>query len=176
MNRQDKAEFVSSFHGVLKQAPLVVVVGFQGTPVNQSNQIRRALDQNGIAFRVVKNTLAKRALDGTGMESISAHLTGMTALVVSGDDAVATAKYLRTAFNGYPTIRFIAGFYQGEVFVGDAVKSIADLPTREDMLSTLLRTMQEPGSQLLSVLQAPARDIVNLLHNYENKLSEAAGE
>lgn len=176
MNRQEKADFVNSFHGNLADSSLVVVAGFKGTPVNQINQLRRTLKANGIQLKVVKNSLAKRALDGTGMEGLSPHLVGMTALMVSGDDALGAAKFLRGTLPTYPTMQFIAGYYQGEVFVGEAVKSIADMPSREDMLATMLRTMQEPASMLLSVLQAPARDIINLLKNYETKLSEAAGE
>ena len=176
MNRQEKADFVRSFNEGLQSAPLVIVAGFRGTKVNQVNQLRRVLRENNITLRVVKNSLARIALDGTGMEVLASHFVGMTAMFLSGEEAISAAKFLRTTLAGDPTLQVIAGDYQGEGFVGDAVKGIADLPSREDLLSMLLRTMQEPASQILNVLQAPARDLVNLLQNFETKLSEAAGE
>lgn len=176
MNRQEKAAFVGSFHDALKASPLVVAAGFKGTTVNQANSLRRQLEKKGVRLRVVKNTLAKRALAGTGMEELAPHLVGMTALFLSNEDPIASAKVLREIATGLPTLQFIAGFYEGEVFVGESVKGIADLPSKNDLLATLLRTMQEPPVQLLSLLEAPARDLLSLLKNYENKLSEAGAE
>ncbi len=175
MNRQEKTEFVESFHEYVKDASLIVVTTYTGTKVNRLTELRRALDPVGIRFQVVKNTLARRALEGTGREVLKDHLTGMTALVVCRDDHVAGAKVIRELFKDIETIQFRCGYFDGGLLDADGVKAIADLPSREELLSVLLATLQEPARQVLSVLQAPARDLVHLLHNYEQKLSEAQG-
>jgi large subunit ribosomal protein L10 len=173
MNRQEKTAFVESFHEIVKDAPLIVVTTYTGTRVNRLTALRRALDPVGIRFHIVKNTLARLALQGTGREILGDHLTGMTALVICQDDPIAGAKIIRDLFKDLETIQVRCGYFEGDVIDADNVKGIADLPSREDMLAGLLATLQEPARQVLSVLQAPGRDLVNLLHNYEQKLSEA---
>lgn len=175
MNRETKAEFVDSFREDLRNAPLVVVASYGGTPVNRSNQLRRSLETKGLKLRVVKNTLARLALEGTGRERLEGHFKGMTAVILSGDDAIGGAKALREALVGLETVEVRAGFFEGEVLDPQGVKAVADLPSREELLSLLLRTIQEPARRVLGILQAPARDLLYLLKNYESKLSEEEG-
>jgi large subunit ribosomal protein L10 len=176
MNRQEKSAFVESFRDTVKDASLIIVTTYAGTRVNRLTQIRRALDPAGIRFHIVKNTLARLALEGTGREILNDRLTGMTALIICKDDPIAGAKVIRDCFKDLETIQIRCGYFDGDVLDATGIKGIADLPSREDLLATLLATLQEGPRQLLSVLQAPGRDLVNLIHNYEQKLSEAQGE
>jgi len=173
MNRQEKTAFVESFHETVKDASLILVTTYTGTGVNRLTQIRRALDPMGIRFQIVKNTLARRALEGTGREVLHDQFTGMTALVLCKGDPIAGAKVIRDLFKDLETIRIRCGYFEGDLLDAERVKGIADLPSREELLAQLLATLQEPARQLLSILQAPGRDLVHLLHNDEQKLSEA---
>ncbi len=177
MNRTQKAEFVASFNEKVSAAPLVVLADYRGASVEATNTLRRTLEKSGVGWHVVKNTLAKRALDGTPLEGLCDHFVGMTAVAISGDDPVGTAKVLKGALDPKGPIQVKAGFFDGELLDAAGVKAVASLPSREELLVMLLRTIQEPGRQVLGVLQAPARDLLYLLKNYESKLADGeAGE
>jgi len=176
MNRQEKSEFVASFNQQVIASPLVVVAGYVGTAVNTSNRMRRELEESGVRLRIVKNSLARRALVGTGLEGLEPFFTGMTLVATTGEDVSSGAKAIKSVFAGVQSIEVRAGYFEGEVVDPAGVKALADLPSREELLVSLLRTIQEPARRVLGVLQAPARDLLYLLKNYENKLSEAEGE
>jgi len=173
MNRAEKAEQVSQFGAVAGKAAFVVLTEFRGTKVSDINQLRRELEKNGMSFRVIKNTLARRAFADVGYTGLDGHLKGMTGVAFSGPDGIASAKVLRDALKPLPTVQVRAGYFDGGVLKSDAVKVVSELPGREELLGMLLATLQEGPRQLVSVLQAPARDLLQLLKNYETKLAEA---
>jgi len=175
VNRDQKNEFVKSFHEQVKAAPLVVVARYTGTQVNTATKLRRDLAASGVKLRVVKNSLAKRALQGTGREILAPYLTGMNVLALSGEDPIRSAKAIKEIFAEIKTIEVKAGFFDGDLLDAEGVKSVATLPSREQLLATMLATIQEPVRRIMGVIQAPARDLMFLLKNYENKLSEAEG-
>lgn len=173
MNRTEKAAVVSKFGERAAVVPLVVLAEFRGTKVSEINQFRRDLEKNGMTFQVIKNTLARRAFSSIGFGGLDGHLKGMTGVVLSGPDGIASAKVLRDLLKPLQTVKVRAGYFDGGVLEGDAVKVVADLPGREELLGMLLATIQEGPRQLVSVVSAPARDLVQILKNYENKLAEA---
>ena len=176
MDRPEKHEFVATFQQQVKDAPLMVVAGYEGTSANSANRARRILEPSGVRFRVVKNTLARRALQGTDREALVEHFQGMTLVLLTGDDPIGGAKALKEAMGVVKTIEIRAGHFEGSLLDAQGVKAIASLPSREELLVQLLRTIQEPARRVLSMLQAPARDLMDLLKNYEEKLSEEDGE
>jgi len=176
MNRQDKHEFVDTFREQLQAASFVVVAGYVGTAVNASNAMRRTLEEGEVEIRIVKNTLAKLALEGTGREDLAPFFTGMTLVALTGEDPIRGAKAIKDAFAEVKTIEVRAGHFEGDLLDGSAVKIVASLPSREELLVTLLRTIQEPARRVLGIIRAPARDLLFLLKNYENKINEDSGE
>lgn len=177
MNRTEKASFVEAFHERVAKASLVVLADFRGMTVPEVNAFRRSLAAAGVGYQVVKNTLAKRAIQGTPLEGLAQWLTGMTGWVIAGEDGdpVGAAKVLRDATNDFrKEQRFIVkgGYFDGESLDAEAIEKVADLQSREELLAQLLATIQEPARQVLGVIQGPARDLVYLLKNYEQKLSE----
>lgn len=173
MQRQQKHEFVESLTSTLEKTPLVVVARYGGNDVNGTNELRRKLETTGITYRVVKNTLARRAMADSGMAPLADHLGGMSLVILSTDDPIASAKAIREVLGNNDKIIVKAGYWDGQLLDSAGVKAVADMPSREELLSTLLATLQEPGRQLLSLIEAPARDLITLLSNYENKLSSA---
>ena len=97
----------------------------------------------------------------------------MNAIIVSGDDPIATARAVRDALDEKGKIQLKAGFFEGDVLDAKSAAAIADLPSREDLLATLLRTVQEAPRRVMTVMQAPARDLLYLLKNFENKLADS---
>ena len=173
MNRTEKADLVNAFSERAAKAPFLVLTEFRGTKVSEINQLRRDLERNGMGFRVIKNTLARRAFSSIGYSGLDGHLKGMTGVVLSGPDGIASAKILRDLLKPLQTVQVRAGYFDGGVLAGDAVKVVAELPGREELLGMLLATIQEGPRQLVSVISAPARDLVQILKNYENELAEA---
>jgi len=149
-----KSELVAAFGSDVAQAPFIVVAEFRGTKVSEVNQLRRDLEKNGMSFTVVKNTLAKRAFAEVGVPGLDLHLKGMTGVIVSGPDAIASARVMKDLLKPIPTIQVRAGYFDSEVVAGDAVKVVSDLSTREEMAAKLLGTLLEVPRQLLRALKA----------------------
>lgn len=173
MNREQKAQITTSFGGSAANTPFILIAEFRGTKVSEINQVRRDLEKNGMQFKVIKNTLAKRAFAEAGVQGLDGYLKGMTGVVFSGPDPIASARVLRDVLKPFPTIQARAGLFEGGVVAGDAVKVVADLPGRPELLSQLLATMLEGPRQLMRVLTGPARELVQVLKNHEDKLSSA---
>ncbi|MBM4365886.1 MAG: 50S ribosomal protein L10 [Deltaproteobacteria bacterium] len=171
MNRAQKAEQVSAFATYAKEAPFIVLAEYRGTKVSEINQFRRDLEKNGMRYKVIKNTLARRAFADVGVGGMDKSLKGMTGVVFSSPDAIGSAKVLKDLLKPLPTIAVRAGFFDGTAMAADCVGVVSSLPSREDILAQLLATLQEGPRQLVSVIQAPGRDLVQLLKNYEDKLA-----
>lgn len=175
MNRTDKTEFVERFSVAVRGAPLVVLTDHRAVKVKESNALRRKLEAGGLRLEIVKNNLARLAIDGTDKGVLDPQLVGMTGVILSGEDPVAAAKLIRDAIDPKGTIQVKGGCFEGVLLDAKGVSAVADLPSREELLGTLLATMQEGPRQLLGVIQGPARDLLYLLKNYEAKLAEAEG-
>lgn len=177
MNRTEKAELVDAISTRLTQVPFVLLADYRGLSVPQVTELREQLRVRGAEYRVIKNTLLRRAIKGTEMEGMGDYLSGMTGVVLSGQDPIDTAKAVREYTKGLQKDqKFVVrgGWFDGDALDASAVVAVADLPSREDLLVMLLRTIQEGPRQVLGVMQAPARDLLYLLKNYESKLEEAA--
>lgn len=176
MNKTDKFEFVDRFSGAVRGAPLVVLTDHRTVKVSESNALRRKLERGGLRLEIVKNTLARRAVTGTEKGVLDKSLIGMTGVILSGEDPIAAAKLIRESIDPKGTIKVKAGVFEGVLLDAKGVNAVADLPSREELLGTLLATMQEGPRQLLGVVQGPARDLLYLLKNFEGKLAEAEAE
>jgi len=171
--RAQKAERIEALREELASAPLIALVDYKSITVEQVNSVRRTFESKGLTYRVEKNTLINRAVQDTEMEGLGKYLSGMTGVVISGEDAIASAKSIRSVVSEFKGSTFVlkGGFFDGDILDAKQIEKVADLPSKEELLSTLLRTIQEGPRQVLGVIQGPARDLVNLLKNYENTLS-----
>ncbi len=175
MNRTQKQAFVEGFQSKVVDAPLLMLADFRGATVEESDGFRRKLEKAGVDFQVVKNTLAKRAVEGTDKEPLAVMFSGMTGVVISGDDPVAAARAVKDAMGKESKIVVKGAILEGSVLEAAAALGVADMASKEEMLATLLRTMQEAPRQVLGVLSGPGRDLVYLLKNFETKLAETQG-
>ena len=176
MNNAQKVEFVDEIRGRFNGSPLVILTDFKGSTVSEMDELRRACQPFGVSFRVVKNTLCKRALVGTDLEGLSDHFRGNVGVIFSSDDAIASAKMFQAQIKSNKKLEVKAGYFEGEILDAAGVSAVAELPSREELLGILLRTMQEGPRQVLGVMQAPARDLLYLLKNYETMLEGASAE
>jgi large subunit ribosomal protein L10 len=172
--RAEKEARVNSLKEELSSAPLVALVDYTTITVEQVNSVRRTFEAKGLTYRVEKNTLIDRAVQDTEKAGLNQYLNGMTGVIISDEDAIQSAKTIRTVVSEFKGSTFIlkGGYFDGDILDAKQLEKVADLPSKEELLATLLRTIQEGPRQVLGVIQGPARDLVNLLKNHEHKLSE----
>jgi len=174
MNRDEKVDVVEDLRGRFEASPFVILANFQGSDPIQMDAIRKKFHPVGVHFRVVKNTLARRAIVGTEKSSLEEHFKGNTGVIFSGEDAQGTARLFKELLRENDKLVTKAGFFDGTLLDGKGVAAVADLPSREQLLGSLLGTLQAAPRQVLGILQAPARDLVYLLGNRADQLEKQA--
>jgi len=153
--KAQKAATVADLTARLKASSTAVLADYRGMTVGQMRDLRTKLRGGGIEMVVVKNTLARRAAKAAGYEPLSAELIGPIAMLFAVDDVSAPARILNDYIRANRKMVIKAGLLEGQLIKADAVTELADLPSREILLSRLLGAMQAPLSNLASVLQAP---------------------
>ena len=151
MNRSEKTDTVAALNATFNEAAVVVVTRNLGLTVAQSTDLRLKMRDAGAGYKVAKNRLAKIALNDTQYESLSDLLTGPTALATS-EDPVAAAKLLNDFAKGNDKLTIKVGAMPNYVMDVAGVKALATMPSREELLSKLLGTMQAPITQFVRTL------------------------
>ncbi len=163
-----KEEMVAGYEQGLGASANAFLVGFDKITVAQVDELRSKIREQGGKYEVVKNRLAKRAVQGTAYEELGEHFVGPTAVAYS-DDPVGLAKALTEFAKDQPVLEFKAGLVEGQPVSGEEIKNIASLPTREDLIAKLLFLLQSPISGLARTLGAIPQQFVSVLHQVGEK-------
>ena len=147
-----KQPIVDEISGVINGAQSVVVVDYRGLTVSEDTQLRKQLREAGVSYKVYKNTLGSRAVEGTEFESLRDVLEGPSAFAVSTEDATAPARILAKFAKTAPALEIKAGVVEGTYYDAEGMKAIASVPSREELLSKLLGSLQSPITNLARVL------------------------
>ena len=161
----EKQAIVAELTEKLKTASSGVLVDYKGITVAQDTALRAEMRKNGVDYAVVKNTLTRFAVKNAGLEELSSVLEGTTSLAVSATDPVAPARVVSEFSKKMNGEKFIvkAGFVDGKVISVDEVKALADLPSKEVLLSMLLSAMQGPVRGLAVSLDATISGLARAL-------------
>lgn len=142
----------------VKDAQSVVVVDYRGLTVAEDTQLRRELREAGVTYKVYKNTMMNFAFKDTDFESLSDVLEGPSAIAISKEDATAPARVLAKFAKDAPALEIKAGVVEGTYYDADGMKAIASVPSREELLSKLLGSIQSPIGNFARVLKQIAEN------------------
>ena len=172
--KEQKAEQVELLTEKLKKAKVAVLTDYRGLTVSQIQDLRGKLRGGDVEYRVVKNTLARRAAEAAGMPALESELEGPVAIAFGYDDLSAPAKLINDWVRATRLkLDVKGGLVEGRVLGPDQVKSLADLPSRETLISQLAGAIQAPIAQLAGALQMPLSMLAGALESYEKKLEAA---
>ena len=164
MARPEKLKQVEELADVFNKARSVVLNDFTGLNVERISELRRLCRENGVEFRVVKNTLARRSIKGTPAEELEQYFDGPTALAISRESENLSAKVLVKFAEEYELPKLKAGVVEGKVIDATGVLALAKLPSKRELMSKLLGDMKSPGNRLVSVLQGSLRNLLYALN------------
>ncbi len=149
---QEKQIIIDEIKEKLEKAKSAVVVDYMGITVAQADAMRKKLREADIDYTVYKNTLAKRAIEGTQYESLGEVLQGPSAIAISYDDATAPARVINEVIEDYKKMEFKAGIIEGDFFDAEGVKQIAKIPSRDTLIAKFMGSIQSPITNFARVL------------------------
>ncbi|MDR1068473.1 MAG: 50S ribosomal protein L10 [Clostridiales Family XIII bacterium] len=153
---KQKQTVIDEIKGKLDKAASAVVIDYIGITVSEADAMRKKLREAEVDYKVYKNTLIKRAIDGTDHAQLAEVLDGPSALAVSYDDATVAARVLNGVMKEYRKMTFKAGYVDGTYYDADQMKEIADIPSREDLIAKFLGSIQSPLGAFVRTLAAIA--------------------
>jgi large subunit ribosomal protein L10 len=152
----EKQQIVAEVAEKLRTSACTIITDYRGLNVAQVTELRKQLREAGVEFKVVKNTLTRRATAEANLSELDVHLTGPTAIAFSKEDPVAPAKILSKFAKTNEALEIKAGIVEGKVVDANGIKELADLPSREGLLSMLLSVLQAPMRNFALAVKAVA--------------------
>ncbi len=168
MDRAEKKAFVATLHDVLEKTSVVVVAHYSGLTVAQMQTLRKQMRDVGASVQVTKNRLTKIALEGTEIASVGTLLKGPTLLAYS-KDPVAAAKAAVAFAKDNEKLVILGGAMGKTVLNAEAVKSLATLPSLDEMRARLVGLIQAPATKLAQLANAPAGKLARVVQAYSDK-------
>lgn len=163
MVKPEKIEAVERLQTTLSEAKGIYLADFQGMDVAAATELRNRCREAGVEFRVVKNTLARRAFDESVRGELEPHLVGPTAIALSVEDEVVPAKVISDFMKEFERPTFKAGIVAGRVMSREQVSVLAQLPGRDVLLGRVVGGLKAPVQKLHSALSSPLRNLAAVL-------------
>ena len=168
MNRSEKAEAIAELNQIFKDASLMVVTRQSGLTVHEVTDLRRKVRAAGASYKVAKNRLMLRALDGTAFTALGSLFTGPTAIAYS-KDPVAAARVISAFARSNEKLSIVGGALGEETLDVAGVQALATLPSLDALRATIIGLLQAPATKVAGVLQAPAGQVARVFGAYGAK-------
>jgi len=168
VDRAQKEQVVEELGQIFESSGVVVVAHYEGLTVAEMQDLRAQMREVGGSVRVAKNKLAKIALEGRPCASIAEHLTGMTVLSYS-EDPVAAAKVVVDYAKGNDKLQILGGSMGEDALDIAGVKAVAAMPSREELIASIVGCIGAPASNIAGAIGAPASNIASVLSTIEEK-------
>lgn len=163
MLKSEKEILIKELSDKFTRAKGVILAEFNKLDVDTVNKLRKKLRDGGVEWKVLKNTLARRAAKGTSVEKISDDFVGPVALAISYDDVVAPAKILAAFVKDLETVKIRSGVIQGQKIDKAGVQALAKLPGLNELRSTILGMINQPATKLLRTIKEPSAALVRVI-------------
>jgi large subunit ribosomal protein L10 len=169
--REQKVEQVELLTEKLKKAKVAVLTDYRGLKVSQIQDLRGKLRGGDVEYRVIKNTLARRAAEAAGYPALKDEIKGPVAIAFGYNDLGVPSKLINEWVRATRLkLDVVGGLVEGRVFSSDQIKQLADLPSREALIAQLMGTLQSPVAQLVGMMQTPLQQLMGVLNAYKTKL------
>jgi large subunit ribosomal protein L10 len=173
--REQKQKDLSALTEQFQKATAAMIVGFNKMTVPKDQELRNQLREAGVSYEVVKNTLARKAAEGTPFEQAIEHFKGVTAIATSEGDPVGLSKAISKFTKANPEVfTFKAGVVEGRVVALAEVESIASLPSKEELISKIMFLINCQAQRLVTVLSAVPRNLAIVVKQIGEQKGEAA--
>lgn len=173
--RAQKQKDLEALTEQFKNAKAAMLVGFKGMTVPKDQELRNQLREAGVSYEVVKNTLARKAAEGTDFAQATDHFKGVTAIALSNEDPVSLSKAISKFTKANPDIfKFKVGIVEGKVVELRDVEAIASLPSKEELISKVLFLINAQAQRLVTVLSAVPRNLAIVVKQIGDQKGEAA--
>ncbi len=173
---EQKQKAVAELADLIKASTAGVIVNYQGITVDKDTIMRKALREAGVKYMVVKNTMTGRACEMCGYEALKENLNGMTAIAISENDPIAPAKILKEYDEKIESFQILAGYCDGEVLNAEAVKALAEIPSKEVLIAKFLGSIQSPVYKFAYAVKAVAEKLEEGAPAEETATAEAPAE
>jgi len=156
--KQAKQVIIDEIKAKLEGAQSAVVIDYMGITVEQADIMRKKLRDENVDYTVYKNTLIKRAIEGTEFAGLAEVLEGPSALAISKEDATAPARVLNGVIKDFKKMEFKAGVVEGQFMDKDGIQAVADIPGRDVLIAKFMGSIQSPVSKFVRTLAAVAEE------------------
>ena len=172
--RSDKEKDLAFLRGEFEAVNNIFLAGFAKMKVSQDYQLRKIVKEAGGSYKVVKNNLAQKAIEGLASEPLFGKLAGMTSIAYTKGDPVALAKALSAYAKTNPVFVFKSGLVEGRVVNLQSITELATMPSKEELYAKLLYVIQAPAQQLVTVMNAVGRNLAVVVDQgvKENKFQD----
>jgi len=170
MNKNEKTEIISVVKGMIEDSSAVYLTDYTGIKVSDIGIIRNDFRKEGVKYKVIKNTLFKRAIDETGKYSkLADHLTGMTGYAFASSNPVAPAKIIKKYFDDKQKLALKACYIEDQFYSGDQLNVLASLPSKKEIVAGILGSLNAPITGVVGVINAVMRDLVSVIDEISKK-------
>lgn len=164
LTKEQKREQSDQLRETLDGVNTLFLLENTGLSVNEINQLRSEVRKTEAFYKVVKNTVVKLAVAGTDKEGLTPYLVGPKALAFTEGDGIALAKVLKEFIEKHPALSFQRAFLEGQILEADAAEQVADMPSKDELVSKLLYLLQSPIRRLAVAVAHPTQKLASALH------------